>query len=246
MIAYDQYNFTKREYAKNLVFGMMIAVILGSLFFQSIPVVLLLLPLSLFYVKRQKRKKIAERKWKLNLEFRDGIMSISTALNTGYSMENAVREAVKDLRLLYEEDALIIKEFEYILSFISVNRTVEDAFTDLAVRSGIEDIYNFAEVFITAKRTGGDLIKIIKATAKTIGDKIEIKREIYTMITAKRLESRIMNIIPLGIILYMWVFSPGFLEPLYHNITGVIVMGVALIGYVGAYAMSERIIDIEI
>lgn len=246
MISYNKYVFTRKEYGKYLLGGMVITTMLGCLFYRSIFAVLILLPFSLLYVNRQKEKKIQERKWKLNLQFRDGIMSISAALNAGYSIENSIKEALKDLGLLYGEEDLIIKELEYILGIIGTNRTAEEAFTDLAERTDIEDIHNFAEVFVTAKRTGGDLMKIIRATTKTIGDKIEIKREMHTMIAAKQYEVKLMNMIPLGIIIYMWIFSPGFLNPLYHNIGGVITMSVALIVYIGAYYMSERIIHIEI
>lgn len=167
-------------------------------------------------------------------------------MNAGYSIENAFVEAVKDLRFLYEEDALLIQEFENITYQIKTNRTVEEALNEFARRSEIEDIYTFSEVFHTAKRTGGDIIKVIQSTAKNIGDKIEIKREIQTLITAKKFEVKIMNIIPFGIILYMWIFSPGFLNPLYGNLVGIVVMTLALFAYFGAYILSEKIMDISL
>lgn len=203
-------------------------------------------PFCIFYLKFKKSKLIEERKWKLNLEFRDSIMSISAALNAGYSIENAMREAIVDLKILYGDYSLIVNEFEYMVSQIKMNQTIEDVLLEFANRSDLEDIYNFAEVFITAKRTGGDLIKIIRTTSKVIGDKIDVKREIKTLVTAKQFETKIMNMIPLGIILYMWVFSPGFLDPLYHNILGILIMTSALVIYCIAYLLSKKIINIQV
>lgn len=200
----------------------------------------------MIYLKNNKKTLIKARKWELNLQFRDGIASISSALNAGISIENAFYEAVKDLKLMYEEDAYIVNEFGYIVSQLHMNKTVEETLHSFAVRSGVDDINNFAEVFITAKRTGGDIIKIIRASSKTIGDKIEVKREILTLITAKKFESKIMNLIPFGIILYMWIFSPGFLDPLYQNFIGTLVMTVALLLYYIAIRLSEKIINIEV
>lgn len=137
------------------------------------------------------------------LQFRDGITSLSNSLSAGYSIENAFSEAIIDLKTIYEEDAYIIKEFYFIIARLKRNETIEDILYEFADRTGIEDIYNFVQVFITAKRTGGNIIKIICNASKSIGDKIEIKREIKTLITAKKYESRIMNIIPFGMILYM-------------------------------------------
>lgn len=194
----------------------------------------------------KKKGCIEERKWQLNMQFRDGILSISAALNAGYSMENAILQAKEDLKLMYEEDALIITEFQYMIHQLKNNQTVEEVFWDFSKRSKVEDIYNFAEVFITAKRTGGDIIKIIRRTCNSISDKIEVKREIITLITAKKFESSIMNLIPLGIILYMWAFSPGFMEPLYGNVMGIMIMTITLVLYGIAYWLSQRIINIEV
>lgn len=226
--------------------GIILISCIGFLFYKSIFGILITSPLSLFYLKYKQNNLIKERKWKLNLEFRDSIMSISAALNAGYSIENAMREAIVDLKILYGDSSLIVNEFEYMVSQIKMNQTIEDVLLEFANRSKVEDIYNFAEVLITAKRTGGDLIKIIRTTSKVIGDKIDVKREINTIVTAKQYETKIMNMIPLGIILYMWVFSPGFLDPLYHNLIGILIMTSALAIYCVAFLLSKKIINIEV
>lgn len=74
----------------------------------------------------------------------------------------------------------------------------------------------FAQVLHIAKRTGGDLIAITRMTADRISEKMEVKREILVMIAGKQMEAQIMKLMPLAIILYFWVFSPGFLDPLYR------------------------------
>ena len=66
--------------------------------------------------------------------------------------ENWVKESLVELRLLYEKDNLIIKEFEYICQLIYMNISVERAFDDLAYRSRCEDIRSFAKVLRIAKK----------------------------------------------------------------------------------------------
>ncbi len=243
---YNQYHFTKRENILYFIYGIIIVVILGILFFQNIIGILLLSPIVYYYRKKILLDKVLKRKWKLNLEFRDGIAALSAALETGYSTENAFEQAVKDLRLIYGEEALIIKEFSYILNQIKMNITAEEALGEFAKRTGIEDIQSFSEVFNTAKRTGGDLINVIKTTKQIINDKIEIKREIVTLISAKRLEANVMKGIPLFILCYLSVSSPGFLNPLYHNLLGVVIMFMILMFYIGAFLFIDKIISIEV
>ncbi|WP_330612015.1 type II secretion system F family protein [Anaeromicropila herbilytica] len=243
---YSVYTFSKQEYILYSLRGLFLSSIIAYLFYRSILSILLFSPYFILYCKQQKKKCIKTRKWNLNIQFRDAIINISGALNAGYSIENAIKQSTEDLKLMYEKDSYIVKEFEYMTRQLKNNQTIEDVFLDFSNRSKVEDICNFTEVFITAKRTGGDLIKIIRRTSNSISDKIEVKREIITLITAKKFESSIMNFIPLGIILYMWLFSPGFMDPLYGNIKGVVVMSAALVLYGVAYKISQKIIDIEV
>lgn len=56
------------------------------------------------------------------------------------------------------------------------------------------------------------MIAITRMTADRISEKMEVKREILVMIAGKQMEAQIMKLMPLAIILYFWVFSPGFLD----------------------------------
>lgn len=246
ILDYNEYQYSKREWIKYFIQGALIGGFIGYIYYYNLIAMILLMAYGFYYVKNKRIDLIKERKWQLNLEFRDSLLSISSALNAGYSIENAFEQAVEDLKLMYNEDSLIVLEFESMVNQIKMNLTIEKVLKDFAKRTDIADIAIFSEVFSTAKRTGGDLIKIIRNTGNSISDKIEVKREIKTMITSKKMESKIMNYIPFGIIIYLKLFSPGFLDPLYNNITGFIIMSVLLIMYLFAYRMSEKIMDIEV
>lgn len=243
---YSNYKYTKKEWLAYFFQGALIGGMIGYLCYSGLLGTVLPMSYGLWYVHNQRKHLTEERRWQLNLQFKDGLASVSAALNAGYSVENALAEAVKDLKLMYSPKAFIICEFEGIVRQINMNRTVEEVLKEFADRSGIDDIKNFAEVLITAKRTGGDLIKIIRSTGNVIGDKIEVKREILTLITAKKFEYRIMNVIPFCIIAYLRLFSPGFLNPLYGNPFGILFMSFILIVYCVVGRMAKNIISIEV
>lgn len=117
---------------------------------------------------------------------------------------------------------------------------------DLGRRSKAEDIESFAVVFQAAKRSGGDLKKILKKTSHMLGDKIEVKKEIEAALAAKKNEQFLMSLMPIGIILYMRLTSPGFLDVLYGNVFGAMVMTVCLGVYGFSYWLGRRIVDIEV
>jgi tight adherence protein B len=243
---YDEYRLSFKEYIRYILQGVAIILIIGWLFYRSIIGAILASPLLYPYLRRTKSRLAAKRKWQLCLEFNDGITSLSSALRAGYSAENAFEEALKDLMLLYGGEAIIIREFKRIVNQVNMNIPVEKALADFAERTGIDDILSFSEVFATAKRTGGDLVSIIKGTSAAISGKTEVKREIITMLAAKKYESNILKVMPPGIILYLQLSSPGFLSPLYHNIAGIIIMTVILGLYLGAYVLINRISSIEV
>ena len=197
---------------------------------------------GVFWERQQEGKR-----WKkqINLEFREGMQGIAAALNAGYSIENAFAEAGNDLELLYGKRSALAPEFRTIVSKCQLNQPVEEALQELAVRVEVEDIRRFAEIFQTAKRTGGDLIAITRTTADRISEKIEVQREIESMSAGKRMEAQVMNCVPLGMILYFWICSPDFLSCLYQG-NGRVIMTFFLVVYLLAYYWSERIIQIKI
>lgn len=182
----------------------------------------------------------------MKVQFKDALQSISSGLQAGYSVENAILEAQTDMRNMYGEKGLITKELENICVGLRLNLTAEELFLELAKRSGIEDIRQFGQIFAISKRTGGDLTSVLRICGENICEKIETEEEIRTTIAAKCFEGRIMDVVPCLIILYVDMTSPGFFDCLYHNAFGVIIMTVCLAIYLGAVLLSERMMRIVV
>ena len=180
------------------------------------------------------------------MEFKDGMQVVVSALSAGYSIENSFREALKELDLLYGKKVYIYQGFSKIVNKLNLNQNIEDAFTDFAKECQVEEISNFAEILSYAKRSGGNLIQIIRTTTDTISEKIDVKREINTIITAKQFEQNIMNYVPLGIILYMRLTSPEMFVKVYGNLAGIIIMTGCLLIYFAARVIAEKIVDIKV
>ena len=243
---YRTYHFTAKEIVRYLLEGAAVCAAADYLFYQNILALLFMIPVSVLYLKMQKKKCIARQKRELNYQFRDALTAMNVAVQAGYSAENAVRASVKDLGRLYENGSDILDEFRYIESQIRLSVPVEDLFIDLGKRSGVEDIENFAAVFYTAKRTGGDMTQVIQKVARMLGDKIEVKKEIEATLAAKKSEQMVMSIMPAGIICYLKLTSPGFMDVLYGNLFGICAMTVCMVIYGFSYWLGVKIVDIEV
>lgn len=236
----------KNRYKESVVLLIEIVGMLVLFYKNAVLVVAAGIPLFILGLAGLKRDWKKGRQWKMNLEFKEGLQGIASALSAGYSIENAIQESRKDLEVLYGKDSILVKEFQMISTQLELNQPVEKTFDEFARRSGVEDIRNFAEVFRTARRSGGDLVAITRMTSERIGEKIEVKREINTILAGKKMEGQVMNLVPLGMILYFWLCSPGFLDCLYSGIKGRITMTLFLLIYLLAYGLNRRICDIKV
>ena len=203
-------------------------------------------PIGIVIWVNQKKKKVDKRKKELVIQFRDCIRSVVANLKAGYSVENSFKESLADINLLYGDQSYMAQELLYMIRGIHNNICLEELLLSLGRRSGISDIREFAEVFAIAKRSGGNMTDILVRTADVIGKKLDIDSEIQILISAKKLEQQIMNIVPLAIIIYISITSPGFFDVLYHNALGVVIMSLCLLVYLIAYRISTNIINISV
>lgn len=192
------------------------------------------------------KEKIDQKKREFLLQFKEMTECVAQALNVGYSAENAFKEAQKEMRVLYSEKSMIGAELDLIVRKIRLQIPLEQILEDFAQRVEIEDVRNFATVFASAKRSGGDMIEIIRNTATQIGDKVDVKREIDIILASKKYEFRIMCIIPYVMIIYMRLSFPEFMSNLYGNLVGIGVMTGCLGTYVGACVFGAKLIQIDV
>lgn len=243
---YDTYVFCWRDWMEYAIVNLMKGLAVSYLFYDSCRAVVLFIPFAILDYRGMKNRKIEAQKAELTMEFKAMMEALVTSLNAGYSLEHAFADAKQDLSLVYEETALIFAELTLILQGLKMNIPLEQLLKDFARRSGIEDIQNFANVVSVAKKSGGNLIRIIGKTVNSISDKLAVEEEIKTMIAAKKLEQRIMMLMPYGIIFYLRIANGEFLEVLYHNGFGIILMTLFLAVIYGADLWAKKIMEIRV
>ncbi|WP_044925937.1 MULTISPECIES: type II secretion system F family protein [Lachnospiraceae] len=235
-----------KEYIQALINGILLLCMTAYLFYDTWIAALALLPALYVYLLYWKSRQFRKKEQEFREQFRVSIQTMASALNVGYSVENALRETARDLKPLFRKDSRIRKEFERMIHQLDMNQPVEQVMNDLAARVSQEDVENFVTVFAAAKRTGGDSIAILKSAVRDISDKIEAEKEIQTLLASKKLEFQVMCIIPFGILFYMRMAFPDFMKVLYGNLGGAALMTGCLLIYAAAYRMGEKLVDIEV
>ena len=243
---YNICRMTGKDEAKILLTGFFLCVVIDYLFYESRIVLLFLAPFSIVYLQIRKGRAVKKRRQDLNRQFKDALTSMSAAVQAGYSLENAVHACTRDLEQMYPRGTDIVEEFHYMESQIRLSVPADELFQDLARRSRVEDIEDFASVISVCRYMGGDMAKVIRKCAGMISDKIDVSQEIKASVAAKKTEQNLMSLMPAGIILYLKATNPGLLESMYGNPFGALVMTVCAVIYGAAYFIGRKIVDIEV
>jgi tight adherence protein B len=240
---YHIYHFNTGEALWEVFMAILIVLGLTWFFYRSIYA---LLPMSIigwrYYCSRNKAKATANRRI-LRQQFKECILAVSASMQAGYAVENAFLDSLPDMTMLYGQKAMICQEINKIKRGLVLNQTLEELLWDFGKRSGVDEIVEFAEVFSIAKRSGGNLGEVIIQCAGLISHRTESEEEIQTLLTNKRLEQKIMNVMPFGILMYVESGNPAYFADLYHNFSGAAIMTVCLAVYLTAYVLSERILE---
>ena len=243
---YWQQDIRRLEYCKALLQGVLLIGVISYLFYGTVLSAILLSPYLIRYMRSWEKQTKKKKKQAFQLQFKEAIEGLSSALNVGYSVENAMRETLEELQILYKKEELIVREFRYMVHQLDMNLSIESILKAFAKRTEDDEVRTFVEVFSMAKRSGGNMRGIIRNAVCQIGEEIDVKREIDTIMAAKKLEFKVMSVIPFLMVCYIKVSFPEFVDVLYGNPIGIAVMTVCLIIYVASYELGKRIVEVEV
>jgi len=223
--------------------AVLVVLLLAYFFYRSIWAMIPLSVVGVLFFRMERRRRAEALREELNCQFKECILAVAASLKAGYAVENAFVESRNDMKLLYGEESLIYVELEHIRRGLVINITLEELLTDLASRSGSDDIVQFAQVFAIAKKSGGRLPDIIQTTAEMIGRRIDARQEIRTLLSGRQMEQNIMKLMPFGILLYIGSSYQGYFDTFYHNWLGVAIMTGCLAVYLAAYVLGDKILQ---
>ncbi|WP_411345577.1 type II secretion system F family protein [Paenibacillus sp. WLX1005] len=220
---------------------------IGYLFYHQWIVSAVFAGVAWFTPKLLRRHLLERRRSALSSYFKQALYSLSSSLAAGRSVENGFREAAQDLLMLYPDgDNDMIRELNIITTRLDYGQPIEEALADFSSRANNEDISNFADVFATCKRTGGDLVEVIRKTSSVIGEKLDIQQDIAVMIAQKKMESNILMATPFIFLLFLNFAAGDFMKPLYESPIGIAIATVCLIALGGCFFLIRKFMNIKV
>lgn len=240
---YSKYCMTATDKMLAMLVGFLGAAVVMHIFFGNIIVDVVIGVVCAFIAQPiYKNIKINSIKNQLTLQFKDMLDSLNSSVSAGKVIQAAFADAEKDMALQYGADSYICRELGIINSGLVNGVTVEELIRDFGERSGIEDISNFANVFMLSNRRGGNMKTIISESKSIICDKIEIEQEIKAMSSSVKSELYIMMMMPLLVV----PLIGGFVQDGANDILNIIVKIVGLGMFIAAFVIGNKITDIKL
>lgn len=242
---YRIFEFDKKGKLITFLQGMLVNAVVSMLFYNSLFAMIPGILVVILFWKEKKRVLAQKRMRRMRVELKAFFDAFIAALQTGRSVENAFVQAMNDLEAYMGSSAEILGELKRICAGVGVGEALEKLVLEFSERSHLEELQYFAEVFSIARRSGGNLVSIMKNTIRMLRERMEVEEEIYTVIAEKRLEFYMMCVIPLGMIVYLRLGARNLLSVLYGNLTGIVVMTICLGIYGGCYLYGKRLLEFE-
>lgn len=231
------------EWLRDLGKGALVTGLFAFFFYRSIWALLPMMPVGWLYLRRSRSHRKRRKNKELLIQFKECIQTVAASMRAGYAVENAFADSITDIRCMFGEGSTMERELQLLRQGLGNNVTLESLLQEMGQRSGLEEIQEFAEVFAIAKRSGGSIPATIDAASNSISRRLEVEEEMETLLSARKLEQKVMNAMPFIIVWYVEISNPGYFDELYGNLTGVALMTVCLGIYLAAYGLSERIFE---
>jgi tight adherence protein B len=180
------------------------------------------------------------RKNKLEAQLPEALSMIANSLKAGFGLMQAMSMASEQLaHPVSTELAITVHE-------TNVGSSTEEAFIALSERNDNYDLDIVVTAVLVQRTAGGNLAEILETVTHTMRERFRIRGEINTLTAQQKLTGIVIALLPVGVGGMFIVVSPGYINPLFSQSIGrVMLVAAGLLEFVGLLVI-QRILDIEV
>lgn len=210
------------SFSGNVLIGLLIAV---------------LVPIITKVVLRQRGNK---RRAAFGEQLDESLQMIASALRAGHSLARALDTASREAPVPTSE------EFARIVNENRIGRDLVEAMNTTADRMDSQDFRWVAEAVAVQRDTGGNLNEVLDKVGTTIRERNHILREVQTLSAEGRMSAVILMVLPVFVGLGMTATNPGYMAPLFDGMTGVVILGGALLLFAVGGLWMRAIVNVKV
>ncbi len=186
------------------------------------------------------KSRVSRRLDELEGQLSDALNLITNSLKSGYSFLQAA-DVVAD-----EMPAPIADEFGRLVKETRVNISLEEALENMGERVDSDDLELIITAVLIQKQVGGNLATVLETIRETIDERLRILRKARTLTSQGRLSGWIISLLPPGLTAVMLIMNPGYIDPLFNDPIGLVVLVMAVLMEVLGIVIIRNMVNIEV
>lgn len=185
-------------------------------------------------------RSIANRRKKFSVQLLDVLVLIKGAVLAGYSLQQALDLAVKEVSMPASE------EFGRVLREVRFGFPLDQALINLSARMENDDLQLVVTAIVVNAQVGGNLSTVLEATIDTIRERIHLFGEIRSLTSYARYVGTVISLLPFITGLIIYLLSPDYFDTLKTSLITQILFVLAFIGVVIGNIVIRNIVKIRV
>jgi tight adherence protein B len=192
-------------------------------------VVALLPPAIVSFLANRRRKQF-------NSLLPDTLQLLASTLRAGYSLMQGV-EAVSR-----EVSEPMGRELRRVVTEARLGRPLEESLDGVATRMESGD-FAWAVMAIRIQReVGGNLAELLVTVAETMTERERLRRDVNALTAEGKVSAIVLGILPVGLGLFIYTANPGYMDPLFDQTIGkILLFGSIILAFIGFWWMKKTI-----
>jgi tight adherence protein B len=172
--------------------------------------------------------------------FPDAIDLMVRALRSGLPISEAIVNAGHEIA------DPVGSELRLVEAGMRVGRELDSLLWETASRIEISEFRFFIIALGVQRETGGNLAETLANLADVLRRRRQMAAKVRAMASETRATTMILGGLPIAVVLLLMVTSPAYLQPLYHDIRGYLLDGVAVAMLVTGVTIMNKMAHFEI
>jgi tight adherence protein B len=137
-------------------------------------------------------------------------------------------------------------EINRVLSETEVGRPLLEALDAMARRIDIQDLDWTVEGIRIQSEVGGRLSEMLRTLATFMRAREEVRRELRALTAEGKLSAYVLGGLPVLMLVFMSFTARSYIEPLFTQLAGQLMLGMAGVLMVGSGLAMRKIVDVEV
>lgn len=191
--------------------------------------------LPYYYVRWKKNR----RTLRLEAQLPDAIDLIARAVRAGHPLSAGLRMASEEVpEPLAAEFRITFEEQRFGLPF-------EEALLGLGDRVEVVDVRILITAILVQREVGGNLSEILETIAETMRARFALKRQVRVYTAQGRMSGYTLAALPILVGLLISVINPEYMQTLYQEPLGQVLLGGAGVLQIMGFLWIRRIVDVR-